>query len=82
MELSDGEDDCNDQESPIFSGEFKQDEKTDTTTSVHKQITTQIVSESVVYNNAPQIYQPYYQNYPQMFQGQNIEAGRLLFKPR
>lgn len=75
MELSDGEDDGNDQETPIFSGEFNQDEKTDTSNTVHKQIATQIVSESVVYNNDPQIYQPYYQNYPQMFQGQNIEAG-------
>ena len=37
MELSDGEDDCNDQETPIFSGEFNQDEKTDTSNTVHKQ---------------------------------------------
>ena len=78
MELSDGDDECNDHESHIVSSDFKQDEKRNPTNSVQKQIASQIISESVVYNNHPQIYQSYYQNGSQMFQGQNIETGRLL----
>ena len=79
MELSDGDDECNDHESHIVSSDFKQDEKRNPTNSVQKQIASQIISESVVYNNHPQIYQSYNQNGSQMFQGQNIETGRLLF---
>lgn len=77
MELSDGDDECNDHESHIVSSDFKQDEKRNPTNSVQKQIASQIISESVVYNNHPQIYQSYYQNGSQMFQGQNIETGEV-----
>ena len=65
MELSDGDDESDDKEADnIHSSSEKQDTSI-TAQYSSTQISSQIVSDSVSYNNLHS-YQPYYQNYQQL----------------
>ena len=65
MELSDGEDECNEQDNLTCSSNSSENVNIRTATEhLPTHVSNQVVSETIAYNNHPYLYQSYYQNQP------------------
>ena len=63
MELSDGEDECNEQDNLTCSSNSSENVNIRTATEhLPTHVSNQVVSETIAYNNHPYLYQSYYQN--------------------
>ena len=77
MELSDGDDESDEKEADNIHSSCEKQDTSITAQYSSRQISSQIVSDSVSYNN-PHSYQPYYQNYQQL-QEAHATAGNDPF---
>ena len=65
MDLSDGEDECNEQDNLTCGSNSSENVNIRTTTEyLPTHVSNQVVSETIAYNNHPYLYQSYYQNHP------------------